>query len=223
MTVSKTKKFWALIAAAAAALVVALGAAAWAFPFFKVSTFEINGNVNVDSAQVQEATGIAQGSNLLRTDARGAAAGVASLPWVSSATVTRQFPDTIVVEVKERDVVAFVDATDGPHLIDENGQEFFIDTPPESAVEVVGDAEPGTPEMASAVEIIASIPPQQRAPIAALAAEGPNSFIIRMEDGRTVNWGANEDNANKALALETVLKMDGKDWDITNPELVSRR
>lgn len=218
-----SKKLWALIVAAVVAVALIVGVVVWTVPVFKVSQFEITGNTHVDAAQVQEATGIAPGSNLLRTDARGAAAGVATLPWVSSATVSRQFPDTVVVEVKERDVVAWVNAGDGPHLIDSQGEEFFIDNPPETAVEVVGNAEPGSPEMESAVHIISALPAELRSQVQFLDAKGPNSFIFRLKDERTVNWGASEDNANKALAFESVLKMDGQHWDITNPELVSRR
>ncbi len=45
-----------------------------------------------------------------------------------------------------------------------------------------------------------------------------------MKDGRTVTWGANNgdaDNANKARAFASVLKMDGQNWNISNPELVT--
>ncbi len=32
-----------------------------------------------------------------------------------------------------------------------------------------------------------------------------------------------EDNANKALAFETVLKLEGQNWNISNPELVTSK
>ena len=47
--------------------------------------------------------------------------------------------------------------------------------------------------------------------------------MLRLREGRTVVWGAAEDNANKALALESVLQMEGTEFNISNPELVTTR
>ena len=52
---------------------------------------------------------------------------------------------------------------------------------------------------------------------------GKYTYELRTADGRTVVWGAPEDNENKALALETVLQMDGQRFNIANPQLVTSR
>ena len=49
------------------------------------------------------------------------------------------------------------------------------------------------------------------------------SATLHLTGGRTVVWGANDDNADKARAFSTVLQMDGTQWNITNPELVTKR
>ena len=56
-----------------------------------------------------------------------------------------------------------------------------------------------------------------------LTRDGDHSFVLKLDGDRTVTWGASEDNRNKALALETVLQLDGKTFNISNPELVTSR
>ena len=56
-----------------------------------------------------------------------------------------------------------------------------------------------------------------------LEVKSAYSMTFRLKDDRSVFWGASEDNANKALAFETVLKMEGGQWNISNPELVTTK
>ncbi|AMO92536.1 cell division FtsQ family protein [Corynebacterium simulans] len=215
-----TKKTIAVSLTGLVAVVVLAAVAVWMFPVFKVSSFEVQGISHVDAAQVEEASGVAKGENLVRVDARAAASGVARLPWVKSATVSRSFPSTLSVEVTEHEAVAFRDKN---KLIDAEGEEFAEDTPPEGAVEITGSAEPGSEEMSDAVEVVAALPQPLRAQVKSLEAKNAYSMTFHLKDDRSVFWGASEDNANKALAFETVLKMEGGQWNISNPELVTTK
>ncbi|HCG2962747.1 TPA: FtsQ-type POTRA domain-containing protein [Corynebacterium striatum] len=213
------KSITAIVAGILAVLVLA-AAAVWLFPVFKVSSFEVQGNSHVDAAQVEESSGVAVGENLVRVDARAAASGVAQLPWVKSATVSRAFPSTLYIEVIEHEAVAF---REGNLLIDAEGKEFTTDTPPEGAVEITGSAEPGSQEIRDAVDVLAALPQNLRAQVKSLEVKDAYSMTFHLKDERTVFWGASEDNANKALAFETVLKMEGQNWNISNPELVTSK
>ncbi|ART20940.1 cell division protein FtsQ [Corynebacterium striatum] len=213
------KSITAIVAGILAVLVLA-AAAVWLFPVFKVSSFEVQGNSHVDAAQVEESSGVAVGENLVRVDARAAASGVAQLPWVKSATVSRSFPSTLDIELIEHEAVAF---REGNLLIDAEGKEFTTDTPPEGAVEITGSAEPGSQEIRDAVDVLAALPQNLRAQVKSLEVKNAYSMTFHLKDERTVFWGASEDNANKALAFETVLKMEGQNWNISNPELVTSK
>ncbi|HAT6617079.1 TPA: FtsQ-type POTRA domain-containing protein [Corynebacterium striatum] len=215
-----SKKSITAIVAGILAVLVLVAAAVWLFPVFKVSSFEIQGNSHVDAAQVEESSGVAVGENLVRVDARAAASGVAHLPWVESATVSRAFPSTLDIEVIEHEAVAF---REGNLLIDAEGKEFTTDTPPEGAVEITGSAEPGSQEMRDAVDVLAALPQNLRAQVKSLEVKNAYSMTFHLKDERTVFWGASEDNANKALAFETILKMEGQNWNISNPELVTSK
>lgn len=213
----------ALLVAAAAVAAVIAAVVVWAFPVFKVSAIEVTGNERVTEETVWELTGVPEGENLLRVDTVAAASGVVSDPWVSAATVTRQLPSTLKVELQERTVVAYREGDDGPVLIDSTGTPFIVGAPPEGAVRVAGDAADEEAVLAGAVDIAAAIPAGVREQVATLEAESARSYTFVLHDGRRVYWGASTDNANKALAMETVLQRDGSEWDISNPELVTVR
>lgn len=179
---------------------------AFSVPVFTVKTIAVEGNGHLSQEQVAEASGLVVGENLLRVDARAAASGVAGLPWVKEVTVARSFPSTVHVSLTEREAVAYSDQPDGPHLIDATGNEFVIDLPPEGAVRLVG-GESGSVNWQHAIEIAAAIPDELRAQAEEIETADPYNFVIRMKDGRRIIWGASEDNADKARAMATVLKM----------------
>lgn len=204
------------------AVLLMLVGVAFAVPVFKLETIDVQGAKMVSPEQVQEATGLQEGENLLRIDARAAAEGVAQLPWVHVVSVKRSLPSSVNVTIEERVAVAYIDQPDGPHLIDAFGREFIIEIPPEGAVRLVG-GESGSDNWKHAIEIAAALPVELRQQAAEIEAHDAFNYVIIMKDGRRVVWGASEDNADKARALATVMKMesDAREWNISNPELVS--
>ena len=219
-----SSKAIAAIVGAVAALAIVVAAALWVFPILRVTGFDVEGNSHLDRATVEEATGVPIGANLMRVDARAAASGVAQLPWVDTVTVSRSFPSSLKIELSEQSALAFKQEGDGTELINSAGEGFVHEAPPEGAVEVTGTVDVGTSEMAQVAEVIAAVPPELRAQVESLEAKDAYSLTFKMRDGRTVFWGASQgDNANKARAFAAVLKMDGQNWNISNPELVTSR
>lgn len=220
------RKIVGLIVAGVLVALLLIAGVLYAAPVLTISAFNVTGTQRLTPKQVVEASGLHEGDNLLRISARDAAAGVAALPWADSVTVSRTLPHTVDIEVREREAVAFVDAPDGPHLIDARGREFVVETPPPGAVRIVGlsrdDEGAAARGRDMAVAIVAAIPADVRPTIAEIGVADGFNAILKMHDGRTVEWGANEDNANKALVLQTVLTMEGQRWNISNPELVTR-
>ena len=215
-----SSKLVATIIGGLVVLGIVVGLAVYLLPVFRVNNIEITGNEHSTEEQVEEAAGVPQGSNLLRVNAHETALKVSDLPWVDKATVGRSLPNTLVIELEERVVAAFVDAEDGPHLIDTKGREFIIDQPPAEAVEITGEWTSVT--LSDPVEVLSAIPTELRTRIARLDVVEPFVMRVHMDDGRTITWGANEDNKNKARALATVLQMEGDNWNISNPSVVSR-
>ena len=218
-----SKKTGALALGAVLLVVAVAAAAVWLFPILKVTSFEVVGNDHVAAEEVEQASGVVKGSNLARLDAREAAHGVASLPWVESATVSRAFPSTVHIELVEHEAVAYVRQGDRTILVDNHGKEFVEDEAPPEAVELTGHTDSGSPEMQGAVDAVAALPAPIREKVAALEIKDRYSLTFRTEDDKTIFWGASEDNANMAIAFEDVLKLEGESWNISNPSLVTRR
>ena len=213
------------IASVGVSLLVLAGiAAAMPFtPMMPVHGVNVDGNAALTPEQVEELTGIVPETPMGRVDVRAAAEGVAANPWVKSATVKRDWPSSIQVDVEEYTAVAFVALEDGAHLIDAEGKDFLVADPPPGAMELVGPGIEDEEGKRAAVEIAASISEKARGQVEALDARGPYEYVLRLRERRTVVWGAAEDNANKALALESVLQMEGTEFNISNPELVTSR
>lgn len=205
-------------------LLLALAAAIAPFtPLMPVKSINVEGTTLLLHEEVEAATQIAPETPMARVDVQAAARNVAQNPWVKSVTVTRDWPSSVRVSVNEREPVAFYHDSDGPHLIDREGTAFVIAEPPAGAVELVGVVPENTEAMQAAVDIAVAIGDHVRGEVAAIEARGPFTFALRLVDGRRVIWGASTDNMNKAYALESAMELEGEEFNISNPGLITSR
>lgn len=207
-----------LVAVAAIAIGVA-----WVVPILKVGEVSVSGTRHLPEEQVREVSGVGTGENMLRVNVAAAATAVAESPWVRSVSVRRDWPDTIAIEVTERNAVLFTDTGEGTKLIDESGVPFLIAEPPAEAVEVTGAADEDPAELVEVAEVVASVSPELREQVARVEVPSALEITFHLEDGRSIYWGANRDNHDKALAMETVLGREGQHWNISNPTMVTVR
>lgn len=208
------------IVAGCVALVLAVVAALPFTPAMPVDDVNIEGAVNLPAEEVKSLSGVEVGTPMGRVDVHRAAQDVAANPWVDSVTVKRRWPDAVDVTVQEHTPVAWIDQGGEPHLINSEGKDFVVAQPPLGAVQLVGINEEQLPK---AVEVASAITDTARPQVRELTRDGDHSFVLKLDGDRTVTWGSSEDNQNKALALETVLQLDGKTFNISNPELVTSR
>ena len=208
------------IVAGCVALVLAVVAALPFTPAMPVDDVNVEGAVNLPAEEVTSLSGVETGTPMARVDVRRAAQDVATNPWVDSVTVKRNWPNAVDVTVVEHTPVAWIDQGGEPHLINSEGQDFVVAQPPVGAVQLVDIGEEQLPK---AVEVASAITDVARPQVRELTRDGDHSFVLKLDGDRTVTWGASEDNRNKALALETVLQLDGKSFNISNPELVTSR
>lgn len=82
--------------------------------FFKVKTFEVSGANKYTAWQVREASGIREGDNLLTFGVSAACGRIkTALPYVEDVRIGIELPDTVHIEIVERDVVYAIGAEDG--------------------------------------------------------------------------------------------------------------
>lgn len=220
---TKNRRRAIAIAAAVVLLLAALAAILPFTPALQVKNIAVDGAQHTSAEEVADASGVALGTPMGRVDTHAAAVGVAGLPWVKSVTARRQWPSTLQIAVEEHVAVAYVVDGEGSHLIDASGERFAVDTPPEGAVEITGDAARDDQAASRAVDVVASISEAVRGEVASVEAPSPYVFVLHLRDDKTVVWGASEDNANKALALETVLQRDGAEFNLSSPGQITVR
>lgn len=102
----------ALIAVIALVSIAVLGAIAlFALSFtsaFHVDVIEAIPSEHLDAESIVRLSGVDGSTTLLNVDERSIEEGLQRNPWVSSVQVTRQFPDTLRIEIQERRVAAIV-------------------------------------------------------------------------------------------------------------------
>lgn len=86
--------------------------------FFKVDTFMVSGANKYTPWQVREASGIREGDNLLTFGVSAACGKIkTALPYVEDVRIGIELPDTVHIEIVERNVVYAIGAEDGSNWL----------------------------------------------------------------------------------------------------------
>ncbi len=92
-------------------------------PRFDIAITEINGLQNISQNQVLVKIGelVQSSRNLVRLDLDRLRRNLELIPWVKTVVVRRVLPDKLIVDIEEREPVAFARVPQGTLLIDEEG------------------------------------------------------------------------------------------------------
>lgn len=85
---------------------------------FPVSKITVSGANHLTTEEVTELAAVPAGTTLLNVDSGGIEGRLESNPWILDATVERLFPETINLNINEREIVAVVDV-----VIDDNDNQ----------------------------------------------------------------------------------------------------
>lgn len=87
--------------------------------FFRVSSIEVSGSSRYSSAEIIEASGLSEGSNLVFLNRSAAENRILdALVYIGSVSVRRSLPNKVIIEVRESSTVACVATDAGYWLID---------------------------------------------------------------------------------------------------------
>lgn len=92
-------------------------------PRFEARGLVFEPTPHVSDAELRALMGITPGTNILSLEVDGLAAKISEHPWVRRASVTRELPDTLIVEVEEHEPLAVLLAGDF-YLVGEDGIPF---------------------------------------------------------------------------------------------------
>ncbi len=174
-------------------------------PRFAVSRFEVSGNTRVRTEEILDVLSGWSGRNLVALDLAPLAMRLAQHPWIDRVTLSKRFPDGLVVRVTERRAVAIYRDGESFFWVGENGNvimpydprrdraEYVILTGerrslPE-AVGLLEELRAACPEYFSALSEIASLPDGGfgmmdsifRRPVRVLRADAPEKVRALLE------------------------------------------
>jgi cell division protein FtsQ len=202
------------------------GAAGWTV--FKTSVFAVrevvvSGAEVVTPTQVRTAARVVLGTPLATVDVDGIRARVAALAPVRAATVRRQWPSTLVIDVVERTAVAAVPAGERFRLIDDQGVVFrTVRERPDNLPRVRLDS-PGRDDQTTqaALRVLAALTPTLRERLVTLVAESPTRLRLELTGDKRVVWGDAEESDKKARVATALLDRAGTVIDVSAPEIVT--
>jgi len=99
--------------------------------FFQITATSIQGCRQTTKNHVLEMSGVDVHTNLLALDIRKVKARIEAHEWVESAEIERDWPNRLIIVVKERLPVAIVSLDNGLFYLDQNGVAFAQVLPPE--------------------------------------------------------------------------------------------
>lgn len=103
---------------------------AWADRFFVIRTVDLTETRRVSRDQVLALLDLPMERGLLRTDPAALQRALETHPWIRRAAVRRVFPDTLAVDVQEREPAAILRTGRGDFLVDYEGI-LLMERPPQ--------------------------------------------------------------------------------------------
>lgn len=194
-------------------------------PWLVVDKVVVQGQQRLSAAQVLAAARVDKGTPLARVDTDAVAARVRELGPVARVTVSRAWPDTLRVTVVERLPVVGVAQGKAFVLLDHEGMVVAHEQrlPVAVVLLVVGHPGPQDRATSAALAVLDGLPASVRRLVSTVRAPSAEEVTLVLKDGRVVVWGGPGDAEAKAAVLVPLLRMKGNVFDVTSPDVVTRR
>jgi len=86
-----------------------------------IRDIDISGNQNLSKREVLKGSGLHEGENLLTLSLEDAERWLRENPWIREVSIRKQFPDTLLIIIKESTPVALLNHHGRVFLVDERG------------------------------------------------------------------------------------------------------
>jgi cell division protein FtsQ len=186
---------------------------------FGVTTVRV---VGADPTAVRLAADVRLGTPLARVDTAAITRRVESYAPVRKATVSRSWPQTLVVRVWPRTAIAVVAFVGSFGLLADDGV-VFGQVARAGGLPLVRVADDETTQ--DALRVLRSLSPALRGSLMTLVADAPARIRLELSGGRVVVWGDSTENAAKVRVATMLLAAPGgaKTFDVSAPSVVSVR
>jgi cell division protein FtsQ len=209
------------------AIVVGAGWALLGNRLLVVRSVSVTGTHLVTPAQVIAAADVPDGTPLLSVDAGAVTRRVEAIREVASATVSKNWPDQLVIAVTERVPVVAVKMADGGYdQVDPDGVivSYTKAKPaalPRLVTSLPGSALRGNRAVSTAAAVLAELQPWLAKQVTEVkpttVAAGTEQVTLGLRDGKTVQWGGTGGAAEKNRELAVLLPGGASDIDVSTP------
>lgn len=207
-----------VVAGAVVALLV--GGAVWLVyfsSFLSVQGVEVEGLDRLPTAQVVRAAAVPEGEPLATTDLDRIQARVEALAGVRSADVSRKWPDTVLIDVDEREAVAVVEIAGRLRGMDADGVVFEDYAKAPDLPRVQTGADTGSEALREGALVIAALPTDLAGQVDYVEVATVDEISLALDDGRTVIWGSAAQSDLKADVLAGLLGQEATTYDVSVP------
>jgi cell division protein FtsQ len=179
----------------------------------------------ISAAQVLAAAHVPYGRPLIRVSTGAIARQVEQLRQVQDATVSKDWPSTVVITVQPRTPVFAVRAPSGYALVDRFGvsiREVAVQPPGLPLLNIGGAAAAlrGNPAVAAAARVLAELPPPVASKVRGVSAANSSDVSVTLADGAVVIWGNTENATVKAKELTLLMRRNARAYDVSSPGAV---
>ena len=231
----RTRTRWraAFFALAGLGLIAGLAWVLFGSRLLVVRSVAVTGTHRVPAAEVLAAADVQAGTPLIRINTGQIARRVEAIRQVASATVARDWPDHLVITVRERvPVVAVRMAGGGYDLMDPDGVivRWSQARPaglPLYLTSLPGRALRGDAGLATTAAVLAELPSwlsRQVATVSAATADGtpasPDQVMLYLDGHKTVRWGGPDGATQKGRELAILMREPASYFDVSAPGTV---
>ena len=223
----------AFLGLAVAGLVIGVGWALLGSKLLVVRSVVVTGTHLVSPDRVRAAAGVAPKLPMIRVDTHAVARRVEGITQVRSATVTKSWPDRIVITVHERTPALAVAVPPTTHgggydLVDPAGVVVrSVKVRPAGMPVYQTTAAPGSlrgnPAVAAAVAVLHQVPAPVARAVAAIAAPNAQDVTLGLSDGVVIVWGNTSRAREKATELAILMRTHARYYNVSAPETAVTR
>lgn len=198
--------------------------AVWFSSWLSVTRVEVRGEETLPAEEVVAAAQVPLGGPLATADLEAVRLRVGSLALVRDVEVTRSWPDTVVVEVAEREPVAVVQVGDQLRGLDADGTVLTPLGPDSGLPRVQTTREVSSEALAEAATVVDALPDALAAAVDHVEVETVDQITLQLRAGGVVRWGSAEASGEKAEVLAALLRQGGAaEYDVSVPGLPTTR
>jgi cell division protein FtsQ len=171
---------------------------------------------------IENVAAIEIGERISELNLTAAAARISSLPQVRTASVTRRWPDRIVISVDLRQPIGWLRFQDEIWYLDETGEKYQPQ---------VAKPRTGLPEFVSgsdklllaATTAFFDLPKKLAGKVDRVTAATSSNIRFILTSDVTIIWGSAERGERKSEVLQVLLQRKAKTYDVSAPDLPTIR